>query len=185
MPVKENGIWEQDVADATHQSSANLAKFLINYLPSDKPVYDFGCGNGYYVGELEKKGFKATGIEGFKLDNFKCSNVFIHDLTQPIKQFVPKGSVISLEVGEHLPKSAQETFMRTLTENCDKHLVMSWAEIGQPGIGHINCRDLKEVISDVESRGFIYKKDLTLRTRLTIEDNTSWFQRTLLIFERK
>lgn len=111
--------------------------------------------------------------------------VVIHDLTKPLQQEFIKGSVISLEVGEHLPKSAQETFTQTLVNNCDKHLVMSWAEIGQPGIGHINTRDINEVIRDVESRGFEYKKELTLRTRLTIEENTSWFRKTLLIFERK
>lgn len=185
MSVLPNGVWTQATADEIHQSSANLAKFLINYLPKDKPVYDFGCGNGFYVGELENAGFRAIGFEGYSLNNFKCSMVVIHDLTKPLQQEFIKGSVISLEVGEHLPKSAQETFTQTLVNNCDKHLVMSWAEIGQPGIGHINTRDINEVIRDVESRGFEYKKELTLRTRLTIEENTSWFRKTLLIFERK
>lgn len=181
--VKENGVWTQETADATHQSSDNLAAFLIGYLPKDKNVYDFGCGNAFYVGELERAGFNAFGIEGEQLNNFKAKQIYIHDLTKPLV-VEPRGSVISLEVGEHLPKSAQETFMKTVCDNCDGKLVFSWAEIGQPGLGHINCRDINEVIADVESRGFTYMKDLTMQIRSTIEEHTSWFQRTLLIFER-
>lgn len=195
MSVLQNGVWTQETADATHQSSPNLASFLAYYLPKDKPVFDFGCGNGYYLGQLEKAGFEGLGFEGYQLNNFQCSKVTIADLTKGVRILNPvqngdiegkylKGSVISLEVGEHLPKAAQETFMQTLTQNCSKHLVMSWAEIGQPGLGHINCRDQKEVIADVCARGFRYIEDLTMQVRATIEDNTSWFQRTLLIFER-
>jgi SAM-dependent methyltransferase len=182
--VLENGVWTQETADETHQSSPNLAKFLCKFLPKDELVYDFGCGNGYYLGELEKEGFACTGFEGFKLNNFKCKEVIVHDLTKPILVGF-MGSVISLEVGEHLPKSAQETFMQTVTNSCNGKLVFSWAEIGQPGLGHINTRDQKEVIADVVNRGFIYLEDLTLQVRKTIEENTSWFQKTLLLFERK
>lgn len=184
MAVSKTGVWDQQTADETHQTSNNLAKFLIDFLTHGKPVYDFGCGNGFYLGELEKNGFDCIGFEGFPLNNFKCKTVVVHDLTKPIDTVI-KGSVISLEVGEHLPKEAQETFMKTVTENCSGKLVFSWAEIGQPGLGHINCRDMNEVISDVESRGFTYLKGLTQQVRATMEENTSWFQRTLLLFERK
>lgn len=184
MSILKNGIWDQQTADETHQSSENLAKFLIEYLPKDKPVYDFGCGNAFYLGKLEAAGFYCTGYEGYRLNNFKSSTVYQHDLTQPIHGLKP-GSVISLEVGEHLPKEAQETFMKTVTENCSGKLIFSWAEIGQPGLGHINCRDINEVIADVESRGFAYRKSLTEKVRESIEENTSWFERTLLIFEKK
>ena len=184
MTHNEQGIWTQETADASHESSVNLGKFLCEYLPKEFPVYDFGCGNGYYLGQLEKAGFVCLGFEGTQLNNFKCSSVQVHDLTTPIV-LNEKGSVISLEVGEHLPRSAQETFMHTLTKNCHKHLVMSWAEIGQPGIGHINCRNIDAVIRDVENRGLHYLPGLTAKVRATIEENTSWFQRTLLIFERQ
>lgn len=185
MTHTPNGIWSQELADEIHQSSVNLGKFLIDYLPKEFPVYDFGCGNGYYLGQLEKAGFqKCVGFEGTQLNNFQCSNVRVHDLTTPVL-LEEKGSVISLEVGEHLPKSAQYTFIQTLTKNCHKHLVMSWAEIGQPGIGHINCRNIDAVVRDIENKGFHYLPGLTIKVRQTIEENTSWFRRTLLIFERQ
>lgn len=181
--VLENGVWTQETADETHQSSDNLAKFLIDYLPKTEYVFDFGCGNAFYLSKLEAAGFTCMGFEGFPLNNFLSKNVNVVDLTTPI-EIAKQGSVISLEVGEHLPKAAQETFMKTVTGNCNGKLIFSWAEIGQPGLGHINCRDQKEVIADVCSRGFKYMEELTLQIRATIEENTSWFQRTLLIFER-
>lgn len=184
MAVLQNGVWTQETADATHQSSPNLAVWLANYLPNDTPVIDFGCGVGYYVHHLEQNGFEATGIEGFKLDSFLSKRIYVHDLTEKFPSF-PKFSVISLEVGEHLPKSAQETFMNTLIDNCYKHLVLSWAEIGQAGLGHINCRSQEDVIQDVESRGFKLNKQATKDARNNIDDNCDWFRRTLLIFERK
>ena len=187
MKELENGIWNQWQADSYHQHSANLAKFLINYLPKDKPVYDFGCGNGYYLGELEKVGFKCCGFEGTQLNNFKCKNVLVADLTKPLGVELSKGSVICLEVIEHIDKKFEQILLNTITENVAKggKLVFSWALTGQPGIGHVNCAEQSYAIEQIEKRGFVYDKGLTLRTRLTIEENTSWFQRTLILFDKK
>lgn len=183
MTVLPNGVWTQETADATHQSSKFLASFLAEHLPKEMPVYDFGCGHGYYLGELEKAGYHCIGVEGYQLNNFKCKNVLVHDLGKPIDMLIP-GTVISLEVGEHLPKSAQETFMRNVTLNCGGILIFSWAEIGQPGLGHINCRDINEVVADVESRGFKYQKDASEAMRPHFEEHVSWFRRTFMLFSK-
>jgi cyclopropane fatty-acyl-phospholipid synthase-like methyltransferase len=177
-----NGIWNAEFAQH-HQSSEKLAKWLVNYLPTEDYVIDFGCGTGYYMGFLEKNDFETTGIDGFAIDNPLCSNFIVHDLTKPIELPI-EGSVISLEVGEHLPKEAQETFINTLVSHCAKHLILSWAEIGQPGIGHINCRSQEDVINDIVSRGFEYLPNETQDARNNIDDNCDWFKRTLLIFRR-
>lgn len=175
-----NGIWTKQDAEH-HQSSLKFAKWLASYLPKDTPVVDFGCGNGYYMAYLENVGFNALGVDGNTQIEILCSQFLKADLTKP---FVLNGSVISLEVGEHLPKEAQETFMRTITLSCSKHLILSWASIGQPGIGHINCRDQKEVIADVESRGFKLNEAATKEARANVDVNCDWLERNLLVFER-
>lgn len=187
--MKPNGAWTEK-EQQFHQHSEYLAKYMIETLPKDRPVYDFGCGTGYYVRRLRGEGFCAVGFDGYVPEGAP-DWMIEKDLTEDYAGFVNdrgckinRGSVISLEVGEHLPKTAQENFMRTVTEHCDGRLIFSWAEIGQPGIGHINCRDQKEVIEDVVSRGFVYLKDETMKCREQIEDNVDWFRRTLLIFER-
>lgn len=177
-----NGIWNAEHAKH-HQSSEKLAKWLAGYLPKNKIVIDFGCGNGYYMGYLERLGFDTGGYDGNAVIKVLCNYFVCYDLTKPLL-LQSKCSIVSLEVGEHLPKEAQETFMNTLTKNCDKHLILSWAEIGQPGIGHINCRSQEDVINDVESRGFKLNKEATADVRNNIDDNCDWFRRTLLIFEK-
>jgi hypothetical protein len=178
----EKGVFTKEDAKH-HQSSLNLAKWLVSYLPNDVPVIDFGCGNGYYVGYLEMHKFEAIGVDGLQPDVQLCKHFLKKDLTDLI-HLPLKGSVISLEVGEHLPKIYQENFTHNLIKHCTKHLVLSWAEIGQPGIGHINCRSQEDVISDIESRGFKLNREATEDARNNIDENCNWFRRTLLIFER-
>jgi len=177
-----NGIWNAESAKH-HQSSIKFAKWLASYLPKDTPVVDFGCGNGYYMGYLENEGFDSIGIDGNSDIEILCECFIKADLATHFicSELV---NVVSLEVGEHLPKEAQETFMQNLTKNCKKHLILSWASIGQPGICHINCREQGEVVIDIESRGFKLNKEATDDARNNVDDNCDWLQRNLLVFER-
>ena len=179
-----NGIWTSKDAEH-HQTSLKLANWMIKTMADYgcKSFCDFGCGNGYYVKQLGWNGFEGIGIEGNKYGITYSIKVDIADLT---KQLDYNSDVsISLEVGEHLPKEAQEVFMSNVCDSAKQMLILSWAEIGQAGIGHVNCRSQEDVIADVESRGFIWDKELTKDARQNIDDNTSWFRRTLLIFKRK
>lgn len=178
-----NGIWTAKDAEH-HQVSELLAEFIYNRMRWIKATTfcDFGCGNGYYVDYLLKKGFHGVGIDGNKAGIKYKTNVFVEDLTFPIQ--LKHDVSISLEVAEHLPKSAQETFMRNVCDSAQNSLILSWAEIGQPGIGHVNCRSQEDVIADVESRGFKLNKIDTDIARYNVDYNTDWFRRTLLIFDR-
>lgn len=178
-----NGIWTAKDAEH-HQVSEQLALWICHKmsLTQSTSFCDFGCGNGYYVDYLLKKGFHGIGIDGNEAGIKYKTNIFIEDLTLPIK--LKHDVSISLEVAEHLPKSAQETFMKNVCDSAQKSLILSWAEIGQPGIGHINCRSQEDVIADVERRGFNLNKIDTDIARNNIDDNTDWFRRTLLIFDR-
>lgn len=179
-----NGIWNKKDAEH-HQTSEKLANWIANEMRSEwcRSFCDFGAGNGYYVDRLLTIGYHGIGIEGNEAGIEYPANIFIGDLGK--KLFLSHDCSISLEVGEHLPKEAQEQFMKNICESANKMLILSWAEIGQPGIGHINCRDQEDVIQDVESREFLLDEIATAEARLHIDDNTDWFRRTLLIFKRK
>jgi hypothetical protein len=178
------GAWDQWTADKYHQSSPALAEFLINYLKHSNYVYDFGCGNAFYISELAKEGFSCQGIEGFKLNNFLHPNVTVADLSKPMR-CLRTGSVISLEVGEHIPKEGEQVFLNNITSHCDSDLIISWALPDQPGIGHVNCQPQEYIIDQIEKRGFIFLPVNTLEARNNVDDNCDWFRRTLLIFKRK
>lgn len=177
-----NGIWNAESAQH-HQSSLKFAKWLAKYLPKRTAVIDFGCGNGYYVKYLLKECFGAVGVDGNADIDLKYPNFVKADLSEKFTTD-DEYSIISLEVGEHIPKEGQEQFMQNLTNNCHKHLILSWASIGQPGIGHINCRDQKEVIADVESRGFKLNEAATKEARANVDKNCDWLERNLLVFEK-
>lgn len=181
--VLNNGAWTQDTADATHQSSPSLARWLSEYLNKNRVVLDFGCGNAYYLSKLAEEGFQCIGFEGFQLNNFLFENVYVFDLSQPIN-FDFKGAVISLEVGEHIPKEGEQNFIDNVTKHCDSDLIFSWALPKQPGVGHVNCQPQDYIIKEVERRGFTFLPIQTQECRDIIDDNTDWFRRTLLIFKK-
>jgi hypothetical protein len=157
--------------------------FLAKYLNKEDIVIDFGCGQGFYIAELASVGFRVQGVEGFQLNNFLHKNIFIKDLTEPVLCY-EKGSVLSFEVGEHLPKSAEQIFLNTLTENCCEKLTMSWATVGQPGIGHINCQNHDYIIGQIEKRGFKLNEPDTFEVRKNVDPECDWLERNLLIFDR-
>lgn len=181
--ISETGYWSDDEAKF-HVPSPALAEILIKYLDKDKLVIDYGCGDGYYLDRLQKNGFKKVlGIDGFKIHTYKLEEILIADLSQPI--FLDRnGQVICLEVGEHLPKQYEETFLDNVTRHCDSKLVLSWAIKGQPGIGHVNCQNNDYIIHEIKERGFKYDETMSTCIREKIEEETYWFRNTLMIFNK-
>lgn len=182
MPITSTGVWSEEEAQH-HQHSNKLAQFLIGYLPKDKPVYDFGAGLGYYVNELNKAGFNAWAFDGNDSENKLTDKFIVHDLTGEMN-CVHKGSVICLEVLEHVPQQYEQQLLDNIVDGCDTHLILSWALTGQAGIGHVNCVEQSYAIAEIERRGFRFCKGVTANVRHNIEDNVSWFRNTLLIFQR-
>lgn len=177
-----NGIWTKKEFEQ-HQSSPKLAAWLASYLPKETPVIDFGCGNGYYMGYLERQGFQAIGLDGNDNADILCSNFHKADLSAPFDLGV-KGAVLSLETLEHMPKQYEDVAVNNLISHCENILVVSWASVGQPGIGHINCQNKEYVIDLFTSKGFTLNEESTADARKNIDKNCDWFERNLLIFNK-
>jgi SAM-dependent methyltransferase len=178
-----NGIWTKQDAEH-HQVSEKIAKWLANYLPIDKPVFDFGCGNGYYMKYLEEEGFEAIGIDGNSNIQVLCKNFIKYDISDPIK-LSWKGSVITFETLEHIPKDKENIAVDNIVNACNGILIVSWASVGQPGIGHVNCQDKEYVVSLFESKGFELQEIDTMDARANVDKNCDWLERNLLVFKRK
>jgi hypothetical protein len=180
--MTETGIWNQAEADLYHKSSPKLAAFLCRYLDPSIQVVDFGCGQGFYISELESVGFKCVGIEGLRLNNFLTKNIRIADLSKPYV-FIDKLNVLSFETGEHIPQEFEETFLDNITIPAIK-LIMSWATPGQGGVGHVNLRSHEYIINKIESRGFKLNTVDTAIIRRNVDKQCDWLERNLLIFDR-
>lgn len=177
-------IWTPEQAQQHHYFSENLAKALPPLLDKALPVLDFGCGRGDYLKFLAKRGFACIGLEGTPgASEFKTTHVV--DLSQPLALDLPKGNVVSFEVGEHIEKEGEQPFLNTLVQHAEKRIVMSWAVPGQGGIGHVNERSNVYLVRQMQERNFILNRTATKEIRQKVrEDALWWFYNTLMVFDR-
>ena len=145
-------------------------------------VLDLGCGTGVYTKQLLENGIKSEGFDGNPntplISKGLCG---VADLTQP-QQFSKKDWVLCLEVGEHIPKEYESTFIKNITSSATKGIVLSWAIPNQPGDGHVNCQTNEYVISLLESLGYSY--DETSSNTLKSSSTLWWFKNTVMVFRK-
>ena len=102
------------------------------------------------------------------------------DLTNNDLNIGTYGWVISLEVGEHIPKEFEQRYLDNITKAAKFGVILSWAVVGQDGHGHVNCQNNDYIIAEMAKRGFTYSKIESehLRKSATL----SWFKNTLMVF---
>ena len=107
MPIHTNGFWTGKKVKSQHAFDKKLAECLTIFFKNEdaNSLVDFGCGLGNYVKTFKDRGINAKGFDGnpntLLLTNNLCE---ILDLSIPKKFDEPFEWVMSLEVGEHLPK---------------------------------------------------------------------------------
>lgn len=148
------------------------------------PFVDAGAGVGEYVRYwlcLGKHGYGLDGIEGVK----QLSGGWVEevDLSYPLDfETLPTGNtVISIEVGEHIPEHRACFFLDNLCQLSRQRLIVSWAVPGQRGSGHINCRPPEWVRDQVCERGF----RVSSRNELLREAAGRGWRAKLWLFERR
>lgn len=185
--VNPTGYWNGADAQHYHIHSQNLSDFICDYLKEDKtiPVYDFGCGMGKYLKDLYANGYtNICGIEPDAPDKSITEfKIYDFDLTTDFT-IAPKGHVICLEVGEHIPPQHTKQFLDNIDKACGNHLILSWAIKGQGGTGHFNELNNDEVIPMFQAMGFGFLQEDSLGARGVIEDHCAYFKNTIMIFKR-
>jgi len=188
MRIAATGYWTDEQQKLYHVRCEPLCDWIINFFGNekDKQLYDFGCGNGQYLQKISSAGFtKLTGFEG-KVPLFKdFENIMQQDLTVPFV-LPEKGNCIFLEVAEHVPAQFEDIMLSNVVNACKGKMVMSWAELGQPGCGHVNCASNEMAISKLMAKGMIYMPEETALVRATIPDNDPyiWFKKTTMVFKK-
>lgn len=185
--MNDRGIWTLSEASVRGQGyvSAQLAEWLCKFFDRSLPVYDLGCGNGFYSNRLASAGFKAVAYEGTpgveKIAVFKPIQQL--DLSLPAP-FTEQHNTLCLEVGEHIPAQFEDVVLSNICKAA-KDIVLSWAVVGQPGIGHVNCRSNEWVVEQLERRGFIPDDKLTKELRTLDFNGLSYFKKTIFVFRAK
>jgi len=185
MSINKNGYWEGNEASSQHKHDISLSTELVHFFTDEKVtnVADFGCGMGKYVDYFLKNNINACGFDGNpntpELTNNLCS---VLDLSMEKKFDEPFDWVMSLEVGEHLPKQYEDVFINNIHNNNKYGMVLSWAVKGQGGHGHVNEQNSDYIKSKICSLG--YTNDIESENKLRNSSSLWWFKKTIFVFRK-
>lgn len=181
---KKSMIWNLDTARQEHQHSPKLAIALAKLLPKNQKVIDLGCGKGTYLKHLSENGFDCIGYEGTPdiLEIADFDKIIQHDLTQPLT--VEKtGTVICLEVAEHIEKEFEDQLLDNIDRACNGLLILSWALPGQGGRGHVNEQGAGYVIGRLKRMGYEMETHMSADLRYAGSE-LWWFRKSIYVFRK-
>jgi len=183
--IHETGKWIGETAEKCHKHDDKLSKGIIEFLKKEncKNVVDFGCGMGLYVRDLNSVGITTCGFDGNpvtpKLTNNTCGVIDLSVDFDLKRQF---DWVVSLEVGEHLPKKYEKTYIQNLDKHAKNGIILSWALVNQGGAGHVNEASNQYIKNIFNKLG--YENDLNAENILRTESKLWWFRKTIMVFRK-
>jgi hypothetical protein len=185
MSIHETGKWIGKQMSAKHKHDSTLSSEISKFLIKEHcdNVVDFGCGMGLYVRDFNEVGLKTCGYDGNpatpEMTGGTCE---IIDLSEDFDLGKKFDWVMSLEVGEHLPKKYEDVYINNLHKHAKRGIIMSWAVPGQLGDGHVNERDNSYIRSKFEALG--YTEDLDAEKLFRKNCKLWWFKKTMFCFRK-
>ena len=178
--IHERGYWTDHAETNTHMFDEDLCKEIIRQFPGFDFV-DIGCGDGSYTKHLLNAGNNCKGYDGSPLTPELTDGLCkIKDFSKPVS--IGKYDVVlCLEVGEHIPEKYEQIFIDNIVKASKKFIILSWAIEGQPGTGHVNCKNNGYIINEMSKRGLEYIPELSAALRLA--SKFPWFRDTLMVFQ--
>lgn len=178
------GIFD-DAAKLYHHHSERLVRLLSDIIDDKYPIYDLGCGDGYYINQLIKKGYYCIGYEG----NPPIIISYIKQVNLAEKQKYndsDNGTVICLEVGEHIPKEYEDVFIENVVNRAKNKIIISWANPNQGGCGHVNEQSNYYIINKFRQMGYVLNfMDTNYLRDNMVNDELWWFKNTLMVFDKE
>lgn len=179
--IHDHGYWTTEDAEH-HVFDGKLCSAIISVFEGVSSSVDIGCGSGEYVKQMIEADIECYGYDGNPNTKEITGGICdVLDFAEPVD--IGKFElVVSLEIGEHIPRDYEQIFLDNITNASSKYIVLSWGIPGQLGWGHVNCRTNEYIIGELENRGFKY--DNKTSEYLRNEAEFSWFKQTILCFQR-
>ncbi|XP_042203182.1 uncharacterized protein LOC121853239 isoform X2 [Homarus americanus] len=114
------------------------------------------------------------------IDELSAGNIGVVDLMIPVDLGRKFDWIMSLEVGEHIPKAGEKNFIDNLVKHACVGVVLSWAVPGQGGHSHVNCRTNDYVKDQMAKRGLESDQETEYKLRGPVE--LDYFKNTLMVF---
>lgn len=152
-------------------------------------VIDVGCGDGVAVDFFANLGVRVLGIDGVPQEN---DRIIEHDYTEGPVDWAAYpgwdegvGLIWSCEFVEHVAEPYVPNFLETFRHGAI--VLMTHADVGQPGYHHVNCRPADYWIGALAAIGYELSATLTEMTRAVARANPDpWnhYARSGLAFKR-
>lgn len=189
MIDSNTGIWKVNTGPSSkianepvlHKFDEALCEAFISFLEEQTDIVDFGCGNADYAKQLYMEGKNVDAFDG-NPNTPEMTKGFakVLDLSVPFNLGKKYECVISLEVGEHIPKDREQIFLDNLDRHCLQCIILSWALPGQGGDGHVNEQSNRYIIDQMRSRGYSFHKEAAEYFKQVA--NLWWFKKTIMVF---
>ncbi len=159
---------------------------------------DLGCNNGRLMEALNAKypHIEMIGYDYFEWSKQYAANsikefVYVSDLSKPFTFKKQYDIVNCSEVGEHIPKEAEQDFIDNLVNATKDILLLTWSNQKTDHDGqHLNPRPKGYIIKELEKRGFSYWEIESRKLRANLYNRLDgigygWWAKNIMIFKRK
>jgi SAM-dependent methyltransferase len=171
-----NDAFYDDIGAPSLESARMIAPILVELL-HPRSVVDVGCGIGSWLRAFRELGTTdLLGIDGAYVDTSRLmvagDQFLAADLSRPLVLGRSFDLVVSLEVAEHLPQQAADTFVQSLVAMGDA-VFFSAAVPYQGGVDHRNEQWPAYWAAFFRTRGFVPID--ALRDRVWANDSVEWW----------
>jgi SAM-dependent methyltransferase len=160
---------------------------LIMKMIKPSSVLDVGCGTGTWLKVFDENGITDyLGLDGDHIKseslNFPAGKFIFQDLTKTWSLNRKFDLVISLEVGEHLPQSVVDNYVKTLADHAET-ILFSAAIPGQGGQNHLNEQWPEYWQKKFETFGFYFYD--SIRPDIWGNEKIEWWYRQNIFILKK
>ena len=176
--------------DMALKNAPRLVPVITDHFPDVKRVVDIGCGTGVYSREFAGAGCDVTSLEYSPVARKKAAEIGVEvhpwELTDAVDQ-QPRGRPydlsMSIEVAEHLPEFLADRFVDFIASGAPLVLLTA-AQPGQGGHGHINEQPREYWIKKFEARGYEFSTDETesIIGEAETREVDSWLFKNIMVF---
>ena len=171
--------------EENYRTDRDLSVVLVSLFHTGT-VAGFGDGGGGYKKKIQAAGLvqRYDSFDGAPFcENITGGSVKYLDLSIPVYGLPLYDWVLSLEVGEHIPKACEHIFLDNIVRHARKGVVLSWAIPGQSGQGHVNSQPVSYIREQLSVRGF--RHDANKSEHLQQNTGLSWLRRSINVYFRQ
>jgi len=184
--LKKN--YKPELYEKIKNNGYNYAKIIIPKLKKDfniKSVLDVGCGGGSFLHGCVDEGLDVFGVDGNHVESslqIPKDKVKYVNLEEPLDLKKKFDLCVSMEVAEHIDNKYANIFIDSICNHSD-NVLFSAAQIGQPGIRHINCQPLKYWIYKFKERGYTHIEEVSNSIRNN-NNIYNWYRKNSMLFRK-